>query len=168
MKTKDITLTAFGIILLTVSAQISLSIGIVPFTLQILVLSTLAFTFSRKQLCFTITLYVALGIFGFPIFAQGAGGIAMLLNPTFGFILGFIPYAVCINRFKSTLSVIIGYLVLYLFGLITLYFYFIRIQSNITIINLILSFWLPFIPSDLLSIGCAWILKQKLAFKKTM
>lgn len=38
-------------------------------------------------------LYVALGLLGLPIFAGGSGGFSTVLQPTFGFLLGFVVMA---------------------------------------------------------------------------
>ena len=40
----------------------------------------------------SLGLYVALGLMGFPLFAAG-GGIAYVVKPTFGFLLGFVAAA---------------------------------------------------------------------------
>lgn len=74
--------------LLCVSAQLSIPLGPVPFTLQLLVCLLLPFLLSPCAGGAAMLLYIALGLFGLPVFAGGGAGLGYVLRPSFGFVLG--------------------------------------------------------------------------------
>ncbi len=78
------------IALLAVSAQVSVAIGPVPFTLQTLVVALAAMVLTPGQAAAALAGYVLLGALGLPIFSLMRGGIAMIAGPTGGFLYGFI------------------------------------------------------------------------------
>ncbi len=170
MKTKDLAISALFVAFIAVCAQISIPTPLVPFTLQIFAVTVVALTLSFKQVFYVIMTYIIMGLLGFPIFAGARGGIQMLLSPTLGFILGFMPYALILNtlsqKMKNRLlpfAILPGYLVFYTLALtvLTLNFYYIT-QIDITLSKLLTSYWLMFIPTDLLSIAIACILSNQL------
>ena len=89
--------------------------------------------------------YVVLGLIWLPIFAQG-GGISYIKEPTFGYILGFIPGAwLCgLLAFRArarleslAFSSICGLLIIHLFGLVYLIGSLSFTQADSKIINII-------------------------------
>ncbi len=78
------------IALLAVSAQVSVVIGPVPFTLQTLVVTLVALVLPPAQAAATLGGYVLLGALGLPVFSLMRGGLAMIAGPTGGFIYGFV------------------------------------------------------------------------------
>lgn len=88
-KTRDIVLTALFTALITAGAYIRIPVPVCPFTLQFL-FTTLAGVFLGKNKGAAATaIYVVLGLAGLPVFT-GGGGIGYLLQPTFGYLIGFI------------------------------------------------------------------------------
>ncbi|MDR0308913.1 MAG: biotin transporter BioY [Coriobacteriales bacterium] len=83
-------MAALGIALLAVSAQIQLPIGPIPFTLQTLVLIVIILAFNSGSAMAAVGGYLVLGGIGLPIGAGFKGGIAWLIGPTGGFLLGFL------------------------------------------------------------------------------
>jgi biotin transport system substrate-specific component len=78
--------------LMIISAQIAIPLPFtpVPLTLQTLVvLLGAAFLGARNGVASQIS-YLALGGLGLPVFAGGAMGLARLLGPTGGYLLGFV------------------------------------------------------------------------------
>ena len=79
----------------------------------------------------SVALYVALGLCGLPIFTQG-GGLSYVLNPTFGYLIGFIVEAYVVGwltngrgtpSFKRLLAAgFVGLAVAYLIGGVYCYF----------------------------------------------
>ena len=85
--------------------------------------------------------YMAIGLIGFPVFSQG-GGIAYVLNPSFGFIIGFCACATAVSLlvrknlislisdkskklsslFKVITGALISIVILYFFGVTYMYF----------------------------------------------
>ena len=93
MNTRDLGYTALSAALLCVSAWIAVPIGGVPITLQTLVLCLSAGLLGAKRATFSVLAYLLLGIIGVPVFAGFTGGVAKLLSPTGGYILGFLAAA---------------------------------------------------------------------------
>ena len=87
-----VTLAQVGVIiaLLAVSAQVSVAIGPVPFTLQTLVVALAALVLTPAQAAAALAGYVLLGALGLPIFSLMRGGLAMIAGPTGGYLYGFI------------------------------------------------------------------------------
>ena len=86
------TMAQVGLIiaLLAVSAQVSVAIGPVPFTMQTLVVSLAAMILSPVQAAAALAGYVLLGALGLPVFSLARGGLAMVAGPTGGYLYGFI------------------------------------------------------------------------------
>ena len=63
---------------------------VVPFTLQTFGVFLTLMVLGGKRGTLSIILYVLLGALGLPVFASFNGGLAYILGPTGGFIVGFI------------------------------------------------------------------------------
>jgi biotin transport system substrate-specific component len=119
-------------ILTAVSAQISIPIKPVPFTLQTMIVLLAGAFLGAKNGAYSQVLYIFLGAIGLPVFAQtadGTMGLARLIGPTGGYILAFPVAAYLVGllteKNQKYLSVIISMfiaeLVVIAFG--TLYLY---------------------------------------------
>ncbi|WP_155964551.1 biotin transporter BioY [Streptococcus ruminantium] len=91
--TKSLVYIAIGTALIATFSQISLSIGLIPFTLQTLAIGFIACLYKPKEAIASVGLYLTLGAIGLPIFAGFSGGFAALTGPTAGFLWGFLLYA---------------------------------------------------------------------------
>jgi len=119
-------------ILTAISAQISIPIKPVPFTLQTMIVLLAGAFLGAKNGAYSQVLYIFLGAIGLPVFAQtadGTMGLARLIGPTGGYLLAF-PVAAYIvgyltEKNQKYLTVIISMffaeLVVITFG--TLYLY---------------------------------------------
>ena len=67
--------------------------GPVPLTLQTLAVLLTGAILGARRGFLAVLLYVALGLVGLPVFANGASGFAVLLGPTGGYLLSFLPAA---------------------------------------------------------------------------
>jgi biotin transport system substrate-specific component len=76
--------------LIAVGSWISVPFVPVPITLQTLFV-LLAGTVMHRSAVIPVTLYVILGALGLPVFHNGIAGIGVLLGPTGGYLVGFIP-----------------------------------------------------------------------------
>ena len=81
------------IVLLALSAGITIPIQPVPFTLQILVLGIAVAVLSPREAITATAGYVAIGALGAPVFSGYMGGMVKLLGPSGGFIFGFVAGA---------------------------------------------------------------------------
>ena len=119
-------------ILTAISAQISIPIKPVPFTLQTMVVLLAGAFLGAKNGAYSQVLYIFLGAIGLPVFAQtadGTMGLARLIGPTGGYLLAF-PIAAYLVGFLTEknqkyltviVSMFVAELVVILFG--TLYLY---------------------------------------------
>lgn len=149
-------LIALGVVLLTLSAKISIPFFPVPMTLQTFVVFFLAASSGMVGFYSTLA-YVLLGIAGLPIFVNG-GGLTYLASPTFGFLYGMVFASLFIafaskkifkdSFIKISLSIFIGAIIIFLCGLTHLSL-FIGIKKAI-IFGL-----LPFVYSEVLKIALA-------------
>ena len=105
--------------------------------------------------------YLALGVMGLPVFAGGAFGLARLVGPTAGYLVGFLVAAFVVgllsergwdrNPWATAVSMIIGNGILYVTGMLWLS-RFVGWQAVLT------TGFLPFLPGDALKIALAMIL----------
>ncbi len=88
-RTKTLTLRALFVALIAVGAFIRIPIPYVPFTLQYLFTMLAGLFLGAGGGAMAVAVYVLLGLIGLPIFTAG-GGIGYVVQPTFGYLLGFI------------------------------------------------------------------------------
>jgi biotin transporter BioY len=167
----DIALILAGSLLIALSAQVAVGWP-VPFTGQTFAVLFIAALLGGKRAVICVTFYLAEGLCGLPVFSAARGGMAMLLGPTGGYLMGFIPAAFVTGwlaqrgwdrKFVTTVAaMIIGSIIFYSFGLTWLAL-IIKAQ-NVLAVGL-----LPFIPGDILKIllaaallPAAWKLVEKL------
>ena len=119
-------------ILTATSAQISIPIKPVPFTLQTMVVLLAGAFLGAKNGAYSQVLYIFLGAIGLPVFAQtadGTMGFARLISTTGGYLLAFPVAAYLVGLMTErnqkyltvTISMFVAELVVILFG--TLYLY---------------------------------------------
>jgi len=144
--------------LTAVGAFIKIPTPLVPFTLQFVFCAYSGIFLGARNGLYSQLLYVTIGLIGIPVFASG-GGPAYILQPTFGFLLGFMACSYVIGLFSQHFSkitfpkifstVLLGLLFVYLFGVSYLYlivnFY---LQKQMTVIAAIMVGFLPYITSD--------------------
>ena len=119
-------------ILTAISAQVSIPIEPVPFTLQTMVVLLAGAFLGAKNGAYSQVLYIFLGAIGLPVFAQtadGTMGFARLISTTGGYLLAFPVAAYLVGLMTErnqkyltvTISMFVAELVVILFG--TLYLY---------------------------------------------
>lgn len=84
--------SAAFIALIALGSWISIPFVPVPLTLQTLFVLLAAAVMHRSAII-PVSLYIVLGALGLPIFHNGIAGIGVLLGPTGGYLVGFIPAA---------------------------------------------------------------------------
>ena len=161
MKLKDLIKTSLFVVLMIVGAFINISFGApIPYTLQSLFVLMSGIVLGAKYGPLSQLVYLLLGLFGLPIFAQGMGGFATLMSIRFGFLLGFIlgAYVVALlyrklpiknSYVRGVISAIIGGAVIYIPGI--LYFYVLQnaIVGKAIGLLTITGFMVPFFIPDL-------------------
>ena len=153
----SILLVLFGTILLAISAKIQVPFWPVPMTMQTFVIFLIGMTYSVRLSFITVSMYLFEGALGLPVFASG-GGIAYLVGPTSGYLYGMLISSVVISYlanlgfsktyFKTSISLLIGSFIIFLFGILYL-------GSIIGFEKANIAGLLPFIPSELFKIALA-------------
>ncbi len=126
INTKDIILVALFAALTAIGGFVKVQVGPVPLTLQLFFCSFAGILLGARLGMFSQFIYVLIGLIGIPIFTQG-GGPAYVLNPTFGFLIGFIVAAYVMGKIiedaktlslaKILIAVLVGLIVDYLIGI---------------------------------------------------
>ncbi len=89
LSVRDMTLIALFAVLTFIGGLIKVPVFAVPFTLQTLVSLLAGLLLGARLGLLSQLLYILMGLIGLPVFAYG-GGIAYVLNPTFGFLIGMV------------------------------------------------------------------------------
>ena len=125
-RVSDVVLVLAGVLLTALAAQVQIPALPVPFTLQTLAVLVIGATYGSSRGAITMGAYAIVGVLGFPVFAGGASGIAVIFGATGGFLLGFIFAAALIGRLaelnwssdalKMFVSYVLGSVVIYAIG----------------------------------------------------
>jgi biotin transport system substrate-specific component len=164
---RNIYLDTFMVILsvgfLSVLANLRIPLWPVPITMQTLGVFMIAFFFGSRKGLMTIATYIIAGIAGLGVFTGYKSGIATVVGPTGGYLLGFLIMAYFIGRmiengygrnWKSTLVImLIGEVILYSIGLTGLNLFL----GNPGILRVLELGLLPFIVGDIIKIIIAII-----------
>lgn len=133
LRMKQVLLLVAGVLALWVSAKIQIASVPVPVTLQMLVIMVIGAAYGPLLGASTVLAYVMLGAQGVPVFAgtpEKGIGLAYILGPTGGYILGFVLAAFvvgCLARagwdrspLRMTAAMALGILAVYVPGVIWL------------------------------------------------
>jgi biotin transport system substrate-specific component len=159
----DIALIVGGSLLIGLCAKVKilLPFGPVPVTGQTFAVLMIGALLGARRGCLAVLAYIAEGVAGLPVFAFG-GGFVVLLGPTGGYLIGFVPAAYITGllaekgwdrRIGTTvLAMVFGNVVIYAFGLLWLC-WLMGISKAVFAMGLY-----PFIVGDLVKIMLAAVL----------
>lgn len=172
---RDMTLTSLFASLAVVASMLARYAGpIVPFSLLPFVAMLAGGYLGPRLGAMSMLVYILLGLAGVPVFAKAPfGGPAYVLQPTFGFLPGFVAAAYLIGRLLKNresagtaryfLAMTAGVAVIYLVGLPYLYvvltFY---LGKNVSLAGLLTIGFTPFIIPDLVKAAAAAALARTL------
>lgn len=151
--------------------SIPLPFSPVPLSLTTFVLYLSIYILGHKYSFYSTVLYLLLGIIGLPIFSGFSGGIGKLLNPTGGYLVGylFIPLLAgyFIQKYSTKvlfcfLGMTLGTLACYFTGILWL-----SLWSEASLFTTISVGLLPFLPGDLCKICLALLLGPRLKVRLT-
>lgn len=123
--------TALFAAIIGILAQVTIPLPLVPITGQTLAIGLAATILGSRYGTLSATLYLIMGAIGIPVFAQMSSGLGVLIGPTGGFLVGFIPTTYLIGRYleKTSFTVtnafianIIGMFITLTFGTVWLKF----------------------------------------------
>ena len=173
LTTKNIVVCAMFAALTCAVAPISIPLpGGVPITLQQVSVMLAGLLLGAKLGAMSEVIYLLLGAFGLPVFAGFSGGLAKIVGPSGGFLVGY-PFLAAIcgyiywkwGRQKSgaakcaamAAGMLLGNVVLYILGL----GWFMHVTGNNLQQAMVLCM-LPFIPGDILKMVVVGVLVPQL------
>ena len=117
---RRMTLCASLAALLSVASPWTIPIGPIPVTLAVLFLFLCGGVLGPRDGVVAVAVYLALGALGVPVFSGFRGGYAVLIGPSGGFLLGYLPCVLLsgLGRKRPRLRP-----VFFLFGLLACYFF---------------------------------------------
>ena len=162
-RSRIIALSAAFIALIALGSWVSVPFFPVPLTLQTLFV-LLAGAVMCRYAVIPVTLYILLGALGLPLFHNGIAGIGILLGPTGGYLIGFIPAALIVGlayESKATRVHVIGLamatLIIYAFGIIWLIY-----STGMGLAAALAMGMLPFLLGDVIKASAAYMIAQRL------
>lgn len=101
MKYKSLCYAALGAAVICVLAPISIPVGAVPVSLSLFAVLLVSAILPTKLALLSVLCHIALGAVGAPVFAGFVGGFQVIIGPTGGFIIGYIPAAFIVSHFQK-------------------------------------------------------------------
>jgi biotin transport system substrate-specific component len=122
-------LTLVGTLLLTISAKTQIPFWPVPMTMQTYIVLVLGMAYGARLGVATVGVYLVFGAMGLPVFAgtpEKGVGLAYMLGPTGGYLMGFLVAAWLCGALaargfdrgfvKTLIAMSIGHVVIFMFG----------------------------------------------------
>lgn len=169
-KTKDLVLIALFAVLIVVCSWISIP-SVVPFTMQTFAVYLTLNYLGAKRGTVSIFIYLCLGLIGVPVFANFHSGIGALFGVTGGYMLGWLLSGLVMGLLEKLLgtkiwaqaiSMLAGLIVCYIAGTAWFMVVYARNTGPIGIWSALLWCVIPFMIPDLLKLGLALWLSQRL------
>lgn len=157
-------------VLIVICSWISIPTA-VPFTLQTFAVFMAIGILGPKRALYSVLIYILLGAVGLPVFSGFKGGIGALLGTTGGYIIGFLfTCLVCMavfhifrNRTPARIAgMLLGLLVCYAFGTAWFMLLYTRQSGPVGLLTVLGWCVFPFILPDLVKLGLAFILSDRL------
>ena len=164
--TKKLTLCALFAALITIGTYIKIPTPLLPLTLQTMFVVLSGLVLGKKLGAVSVCVYVLAGVIGLPVFTGS------VMNPTFGYILGFVPGAwlagYIAEKFKPmfwtwVLGGVAGIAVIYAVGIP--YYYVMSkyyLGNELGAKTLVMYFVVMPIPGDLVKCLCAGLIVRRL------
>lgn len=163
----DMVYIAMFAAIICVCSLISISIGLVPVTLQTFAVCTAAAMLGWKRGTISVAIYILLGAVGLPVFSGAKGGFGVLIGPTGGYIIGFLFTALIVgiaaDKFERkaiplAVSMVVGVLVCYAIG--TAWFVVVAKTDFIAALGTCV---IPFLIPDAVKIALAVLIANRLS-----
>ncbi len=165
--TRKVVYAALFAALTAASALPSLMFPEVPITLQSFFAMLAGAVLGPYYGALSMLVYVLLGLVGLPVYAGGQAGLGVVVGPAGGYLIGFIPGAAVVGLMVRSkpkpgiawllLSMAAGTLIIYLCGIVQLYFI-----TGWSIGKILVSGFLLFVPFDALKIVAAALIAKKI------
>jgi len=125
---RDITIVILSSILIGLFGKVAIPLPFspIPIATQPTLILLLSVLLGRKRAVAAVFAFLVQGAMGMPVFAQGLGGIAVLLGPRGGYLIGYLAAAFAVSYIiekckektllNASLAMAAGNLVIYLCG----------------------------------------------------
>jgi biotin transport system substrate-specific component len=123
----DFSIIVVGSLFVAAMAQLSIPLQPVPITGQTLAVLLVGMVLGSKRGALALATYLGEGLLGLPVFAEANSGLATVMGPRGGYLIGFIAAAWLVgllaergfdrSLFKTLGAMLAGNLVIYAFGL---------------------------------------------------
>lgn len=125
LSTKDMILAALFTALTVIGAKINFLLPGVPITFQPIIVMLAGCLLGSKTAFLSQVVYVLIGLIGIPVFAKPISGPIYLLEPSFGYLIGFVISAFIIGLLieKSKKKTIMTFIIANMTGLLIIYFF---------------------------------------------
>jgi biotin transport system substrate-specific component len=140
--------------------------GPVPITLQVFFVLLTGLVLGSRWGATSMLVYLMLGVIGLPVFSGGSSGIGVLLGPTGGYLIGFIPGAFAAGLISErsngsllteSAAALTGLIIIYLSGVIQL-----SIVADMSLQQAVIIGVLPFVLCDCIKIAATVIIAGKI------
>ncbi|MCA1026190.1 MULTISPECIES: biotin transporter BioY [Cytobacillus] len=91
LRLRSLLTTALFAAIIGIMAQLIIPLPLVPITGQTLAIGLAAVILGSKYGTFSVLLYLALGCAGVPVFAEFSAGFSVIVGPTGGYLISYIP-----------------------------------------------------------------------------
>ncbi len=98
-------LAAFGAAIIAVLAQVTIPLPLIPITGQTLAVGIVVTILGTRLGTLSVLLYMLLGAVGLPVFSGMSGGLAILVGPTGGYIVGFLATAIIMGLYLDKFGI---------------------------------------------------------------
>lgn len=161
MRVKILVKTALLLAIMVVCSLVTIPIGAIPMTLQVFAVALAGYLMGVNAI-FVVFVYLILGMMGVPIFSSFSAGLASLVGPSGGYLIGFLILALGsgLSRGRGWRKVIlrtgIAIILLYTCGIIG---YSLSTGVDIVVAT-VMNIW--YLPKDVVLVVLAYIVAKRL------
>lgn len=164
--TREVVYAGLFAALTAVSAQLSIPLFPVPFTLQVLAVLLTGAVLKGRTAALSQGIYLVMGAIGLPVFQGRTGGFHAFLGPTGGYLIGFLLAAWIVGRLmeregaarglRGALAMAAGLVAIYVPGVAVLALHLGSLRPALLV------GFLHFLPFDLLKAAIAYAIARGL------
>ena len=100
-------LAAIGAAIIAILAQVTIPLPLVPITGQTLAIGLVVTILGLRLGTLSVIVYILIGTVGMPVFSGMTGGLGIVVGPTGGYIVGFLPSAILMGLYMKKFGVTI-------------------------------------------------------------
>lgn len=101
-------LAAIGAAIIAILAQVTIPLPLVPITGQTLAIGLVVTILGMRTGVLSVIIYILIGAVGMPVFSGMSGGLGIVVGPTGGYIVGFLPSAIIMGLYMRKFGVTIS------------------------------------------------------------